>query len=71
VTAAREALAGADVEVILPYVHSEGEAEVHYAFDLAKKAVRLGLTPEKWPIAGASRPLCACIAPGKAPPSRG
>lgn len=42
VTAAREALARADVEVILPYVHVEGEAEVRDAFDLAVKARALG-----------------------------
>lgn len=42
VTAAREALACADVEVILPYVPAEGEAEVRDAFDLAEKARALG-----------------------------
>jgi uncharacterized protein DUF6448 len=33
VTAARQALEGEQVELILPYVHKEGEAEVHAAFD--------------------------------------
>lgn len=42
VTAAREALARADVDVILPYVHAEGETEVRAAFDLAGKARALG-----------------------------
>lgn len=42
VTAAREALARADVDVILPYVHAKGEAEVRAAFDLAVKARALG-----------------------------
>lgn len=42
VTAAREALARADVDVILPYVHAEGEADVRAAFDLAGKARRRG-----------------------------
>lgn len=43
VTAARQALAGADVDVVLPYVHVDGEAEVRDAFDLALKARALGL----------------------------
>lgn len=42
VTAARQALARADVDVILPYVHADGEAEVRDAFDLAVKARALG-----------------------------
>lgn len=42
VTAAREALARSDVELILPYVHADGETEVHDAFDLALKARALG-----------------------------
>ena len=42
VTAARDALARADVDVVLPYVHAEGEAEVRAAFDLAGKARALG-----------------------------
>ena len=35
VTAARRALDQADVDVILPYVHADGEAEVRQAFDRA------------------------------------
>ena len=42
VTAAREALNRADVDVVLPYVHADGEAEVSAAFDLASKARSLG-----------------------------
>jgi hypothetical protein len=42
VKAAREALACADVELVLPYVHAEGEAEVRAAFDLVVKARALG-----------------------------
>lgn len=42
VTAARRALASADVDLILPYVHTEGEVEVRDAFDLAVKARTLG-----------------------------
>lgn len=38
VTAAREALTRGDVDLVLPYVHSEGEAEVRAAFDLALPA---------------------------------
>lgn len=42
VSAARQALAKGDVDQILPYVHSLGEAEVRDAFDLALKARSLG-----------------------------
>jgi hypothetical protein len=42
VTAARQALLQADVDLILPYVHADGEAEVRDAFDLALKARALG-----------------------------
>lgn len=38
VRAAREALDREDVEIILPFVHEPGEAEVRQAFDLAVKA---------------------------------
>jgi len=38
VTAARAALDIEDVDLILPYVHEPGEAEVRHAFDLAVKA---------------------------------
>jgi hypothetical protein len=38
VRAARAALDGEDVEVVLPYVHEPGEPEVRQAFDLAVKA---------------------------------
>ena len=47
VTAAREALARADVDVILPYVHAEGETEVRAAFDLAGKAHALGVEAQQ------------------------
>ena len=42
VTAARKALDGSDVELVLPYVHPEGEAEVRGAFDRAVKVRTLG-----------------------------
>lgn len=42
VNAAREALATGDVDLILPYVHADGEPEVRDAFDLAQKARALG-----------------------------
>lgn len=42
VSAAREALAKGDVDLILPYVHTDGEHEVRGAFDLAQKARALG-----------------------------
>lgn len=42
VTAARRALEQADVDVVVPFVHAEGEAEVREAFDLAVKARALG-----------------------------
>jgi hypothetical protein len=38
VGAAREALERGDVDLILPYVHADGEPEVRDAFDLAQKA---------------------------------
>ena len=38
VTAARQALAMADVDVVLPYVHAADEAALRAAFDLAVKA---------------------------------
>lgn len=38
VGAARSALDQEDVDLVLPYVHAEGEAEVRHAFDLAVKA---------------------------------
>ena len=37
VGAAREALAREDVDVILPYIYEEGEAELRTAFDLVRK----------------------------------
>jgi hypothetical protein len=43
VTAARDALEAADVDLVLPFVHSDGEAEVRAVFD-AVMPVR-GLTP--------------------------
>jgi hypothetical protein len=42
VTAAREALASADVDVVLPYVSKEGESEVRDALFLALGARSLG-----------------------------
>ncbi len=42
VTAARRALENAEVAVILPYVHSDGEAEVRDAFDRVMKVRSLG-----------------------------
>lgn len=38
VTAARAALTAGDVDLVLPYVHADGEPEVCEAFDLALKA---------------------------------
>ena len=42
VNAARDALAQDDVEMILPYVHADGEREVRDAFDLVRKARAAG-----------------------------
>jgi hypothetical protein len=42
VTAARAALQEGSVDLVLPYVHPEGESEVQQAFDLALKARALG-----------------------------
>lgn len=42
VTAAREALTGGDVDVVLPYVPPDGESEVRHAFDLTLKARAVG-----------------------------
>lgn len=42
VTAARQALEGHDVRVVLPFVKREGEAEVVKAFEAAEKARRHG-----------------------------
>ena len=42
VVAARQALVAADVDVVLPFVHAEGEAEVRDAFDRALKVRELG-----------------------------
>jgi hypothetical protein len=38
VTAARRALEAGQVELVLPYVHADGETEVRDAFDLARRA---------------------------------
>lgn len=43
VAAARKALDVGDVELILPYVHADGEVEVREAFDRAVKVRSLGL----------------------------
>ena len=43
VTAARRALDVGDVEVILPFVHAEGEVEVREAFDRTVKVRSLGV----------------------------
>jgi hypothetical protein len=42
VVAARRALENSDVDVILPYVHADGEPEVREAFDRAIKARAVG-----------------------------
>jgi hypothetical protein len=42
VTAARRALDAGEVDVVLPFVHLEGEREVRDAYDLAVKARALG-----------------------------
>jgi cation diffusion facilitator family transporter len=42
VTAAREALDAGDVDLVLPYVHAAGEAEVRAAFDAAMPVRSLG-----------------------------
>lgn len=42
VTAARRAIDAMDVELVLPYVHAGGEAEVRDAFDLTVKARATG-----------------------------
>lgn len=42
VTAARDALAAGDVELVLPFVPGDAEAEVRDAFDLAVKARAMG-----------------------------
>lgn len=42
VTAARTALTAGDVDLVLPYVHADGEAEVRSAFDQAVKVRVLG-----------------------------
>lgn len=42
VTAARRALETASVDVVLPYVHADGESEVRKAFDSTLKARMLG-----------------------------
>lgn len=49
VTAARRALEVGDVDLILPYVHADGEDEVRDAFDLAVKARTAG--PEAQEVA--------------------
>ncbi len=52
VRAAREALAAHDVELVLPYVHADGEDEVRAAFDMTVKASTLGAeareVAERW-----------------------
>ena len=42
VTAARRALEAADVDLVLPYVHADGEAEVRAAFDAVMPVRGLG-----------------------------
>ena len=49
VTAARDALAREDVDLILPFVKKDGEPEVRAAFDLAVKARSQG--PEAQQVA--------------------
>jgi uncharacterized protein DUF6448 len=43
VTAARSALAANDVDLILPFVHADGEAEIRDAFDRTVKARAMGV----------------------------
>jgi hypothetical protein len=42
VTAARQAVQHGDMDLVLPYVHAEGEPEIGRAFDLALKVRALG-----------------------------
>jgi hypothetical protein len=44
VTAARRALDAGDVELILPYVHADGEVEMREAFDRAAKVRSADMT---------------------------
>jgi hypothetical protein len=47
VTAARKALAATEVDLILPFVQADGEAEIRDAFDRVVKARRLGPEAEE------------------------
>lgn len=47
VTAARKALDASDVDLILPFVHADGAAEIRDAFDRAVKARALGPEAEE------------------------
>jgi hypothetical protein len=47
VTAARKALDASDVDLILPFVHADGEAEIRDAFDRTLKARALGAEAEE------------------------
>ena len=47
VAAARAALAAGDVDLILPYVHRDGEEEMRDAFDRAIKVRALGPEAEE------------------------
>jgi hypothetical protein len=47
VTAARKALDASDVDVILPFVHADGAAEIRDAFDRALKVRALGPEAEE------------------------
>jgi hypothetical protein len=49
VTAARRALEAADVDLVLPYVHADGEAEVRAVFNIVLPA--RGLAPEAQEVA--------------------
>ena len=47
VTAARKALDASDVDLVLPFVHADGAAEIRDAFDRAVKARALGPEAEE------------------------
>jgi hypothetical protein len=71
VTAAQTAREVADVEVVLPFVHADGEVEVREAFVRAVKVRTLGVEARERAEAGSSRRWSACTAPVKAPRSQG
>jgi hypothetical protein len=68
VTAARDALAQEDVDLILPFVKKDGEPEVRAAFDLAVKVRSQAPRHDRSRIDSFSRPRYACIVLGRAHP---